>query len=169
MEKTLEAKELKPIDREAVRVLALEVGAREAARALKLNENTVLAWASRDNWNLPARNGLKQMHEARVIKSAINVPERLVEHHKELEARGKKALADVGVRSAEAIAGNLPVNSARDLNDLANALAKVFGWSQAQSKITVNADKAVIVCDEGRRNELIEQRQRLLGNECEAE
>jgi transposase-like protein len=32
-----------PVDREAVRVLAIELGAREAARRLRLNPNTVLS------------------------------------------------------------------------------------------------------------------------------
>jgi Putative ATPase subunit of terminase (gpP-like) len=42
-----------PADRESVRVLAIELAAREAARKLGLNENTVLSWARRENWNLP--------------------------------------------------------------------------------------------------------------------
>ena len=46
-----------PVDREAVRVLAIELGAREAARRLGLNPNTVLSWAKRDNWKLPSRKG----------------------------------------------------------------------------------------------------------------
>ena len=39
-----------PIDREAVRVLALSVGLREAARQLGLSENRVLQWSKRGNW-----------------------------------------------------------------------------------------------------------------------
>jgi len=39
-----------PVSRESVRVLAISVGVREAARQLGLNENTVRQWSSRFNW-----------------------------------------------------------------------------------------------------------------------
>jgi uncharacterized protein YjcR len=42
-------------DREAVRVLAIELGAREAARRLGIKESTVLSWARRYGWKLPKR------------------------------------------------------------------------------------------------------------------
>ncbi len=42
--------EPKPVDREAVRVLAINIGVREAARRLGLNEDTVCSWAKRGNW-----------------------------------------------------------------------------------------------------------------------
>ncbi len=38
------------VDKEAVRVLVVAVGVREAARQCNLNENTVLAWANRGGW-----------------------------------------------------------------------------------------------------------------------
>jgi hypothetical protein len=40
-----------PVDWEAVRVLAIELGAREAARRLGIKESTVLSRARRDKWN----------------------------------------------------------------------------------------------------------------------
>jgi len=44
------AQELVKIDREAVRVLALSIGVREAARKLGLNEDRVRNWSSRFKW-----------------------------------------------------------------------------------------------------------------------
>jgi transposase-like protein len=41
------------VDREAVRVLAIELGAREAARRVGVKESTVLSWARRYDWKLP--------------------------------------------------------------------------------------------------------------------
>lgn len=38
------------VDREAVRVLVVAVGPREAARRMNLSENTVLAWSDRGGW-----------------------------------------------------------------------------------------------------------------------
>lgn len=51
----MQEKNKSPVDREAVRVLAIELGAREAARRLGLNEDTVCSWARRYKWNLPQR------------------------------------------------------------------------------------------------------------------
>jgi predicted site-specific integrase-resolvase len=42
-----------PIDREAVRVLAILIGAREAARRLGIKESTLLSWSHRGKWKLP--------------------------------------------------------------------------------------------------------------------
>jgi hypothetical protein len=57
----------------------------------------------------------------------------------------------------------LPVESIAQFKDACLAAAKLFGWDgRAQPSVTVNADKALIVCDEPRRKELIAQRQRLL-------
>ncbi len=46
------------VDRESVRVLAIELGAREAARRLGLNPNTVLSWARRYDWKLLDRRDI---------------------------------------------------------------------------------------------------------------
>jgi hypothetical protein len=40
-------------DREAVKVLAIAVGVRQAARQLNLNEDTVCSWAKRGHWFTP--------------------------------------------------------------------------------------------------------------------
>jgi transposase len=42
---------------ESVRLLAVEIGARQAARKLGLKEKTVLTWARRYDWKLPRRKG----------------------------------------------------------------------------------------------------------------
>ena len=44
-----------------------------------------------------------------------------------------------------------------------HAAARMFGWDgNGKATVTVNADKALILCDETRRAQLIAQRQRLL-------
>ena len=43
------------VDREAVHLLALSIGAREAARRLGIKESTLLSWSHRLRWNLPRR------------------------------------------------------------------------------------------------------------------
>ena len=42
-----------PVSREAVRILALSIGAREAARRLGIKESTLLSWSHRLKWKLP--------------------------------------------------------------------------------------------------------------------
>ena len=42
-----------PVSREAVRILALSIGAREAARRLGMKESTLLSWSHRLKWKLP--------------------------------------------------------------------------------------------------------------------
>src|SRR6266478_8303987 len=52
---TTTSKTKSPLDREAVRILALSIGAREAARRLGIKESTLLSWSHRLNWRLPRR------------------------------------------------------------------------------------------------------------------
>jgi len=44
-----------PVSREAVRILAVLIGAREAARRLGIKESTLLSWSHRLKWKLPQR------------------------------------------------------------------------------------------------------------------
>ena len=39
-----------PVSKEAIRLLAIQFGVREAARRSGLNENTVVSWSKRHNW-----------------------------------------------------------------------------------------------------------------------
>lgn len=41
------------VNREAVKMLAMEVGVREAARRLGISESTVKSWSDRENWLAP--------------------------------------------------------------------------------------------------------------------
>jgi hypothetical protein len=90
------------------------------------------------------------------------IADALAQTHKELEEQGKTAIAQAAVKSAKQH-GTLPLPDAQALSQLANALGRVFQWSNgAGNTVNVHADKAVIVVDESRRAELITQRQRLL-------
>ena len=41
------------VGREAVHMLAISIGAREAARRLRIKESTLLSWSHRLKWRLP--------------------------------------------------------------------------------------------------------------------
>src|SRR6266513_920259 len=92
------------VNRESVRVLAIELGAREAARRLGLNQNTVLSWAKRDNWELPNRKGGATKASANAITVQSKPGDVLIAAHKELEQRTRSGLAQATARAAEAAA-----------------------------------------------------------------
>jgi hypothetical protein len=50
---TTKSQTKRPVSREAVHMLALSIGAREAARQLGIKESTVLSWSHRLKWRLP--------------------------------------------------------------------------------------------------------------------
>jgi Putative ATPase subunit of terminase (gpP-like) len=140
-----------PVDREAVRVLAIELGAREAARRLGLNPNTVLSWAKRDNWKLPSRKGGTTKASANAITLRSKPGDVLLQTHKELEDRTKSGLAQATARAAEAAAEAaepLPVSNTSHLRDLAASAARIFGWDktdkpgvQLNQQIVISADQ----------------------------
>src|SRR5712671_3648267 len=88
------------VDRESVRVLAIELGAREAARRLGLNPNTVLSWAKRDNWELPNRRGGATKASANAITLQSKPGDVLLATHKELEQATKSSMARATARAA---------------------------------------------------------------------
>src|SRR5262245_35943432 len=115
-----------PVDREAVRVLAIELGAREAARKLGLNENTVLSWARRENWNLPKRTGGPKTIELQSKPGDV-----LIASHKDLETTTKTALMQTAAKAATHAAQNPPLEVANtsQFRDLANSSSRIFGWN----------------------------------------
>jgi Putative ATPase subunit of terminase (gpP-like) len=136
-----------PVDREAVRVLAIELGAREAARRLGLNPNTVLSWSKRYNWELPNRRGGATKASANAITLQSKPGDVLLATHKELEQATKSSMARAtarAAREAEQLEQVLP--RSQQLQQLAAAAAKVFGWNEGGT--TIHADKALVVTTE---------------------
>ena len=126
MKKTTKPQTKPPVDREAVRVLAIELGAREAARKLGLNENTVLSWARRENWNLPKRTG-----GPKAITLQSKPGDVLIASHKELETTTKNALMQTAAKAAANAAQKPPldVSNTSQFRDLANSSSRIFGWN----------------------------------------
>src|SRR6201985_1039220 len=56
-----------PISREAVRILAFSIGAREAARRLGIKESTLLSWSHRGKWKLPRHKVGRPPLELKVV------------------------------------------------------------------------------------------------------
>ena len=157
-------------DREAVRVLAIELGAREAARRLKLNPNTVLSWARRYNWKLPDR---RDIGRPAINPSALSLQsgDVLLDEHKRLEGQTKTALMQTLHKASQAVARKDPldITNMAQFRDACLSAARMFGWDgSAQPSVTYYGDdnRTVVLCDAERRQQLIEQRQRLLEQEA---
>lgn len=154
-----------PVDREAIRVLAIELGAREAARRTGVNENTILSWSRRYKWDLPKRTG-----GPKAIELQSKPGDALIATHKELETKTKTALMQTVAKAAQLAAQKpaMDVTTTAQLRDLALTMAKLCGWDGKPSVTYYGDDnRTVVVCDEARRRELIEQRQRLLEAESQ--
>jgi hypothetical protein len=145
MKKTAKPQTRPPVDREGVRLLAMEIGASAAARKLGLNYNTVRSWAKRYNWgDLPERAGRPAIVPATDLQRPGDV---LLQTHKELGERTKSGLAQATVRAAEeaaTAAKPLPVSNTAHLRDLAASAARVFGWDKQLSGPAVQFNQLCI-------------------------
>jgi hypothetical protein len=88
------------VDWEAVRVLAIELGARETAKRLGIKESTVLSRARRDEWKLPKRNGGATLKSASAITLQSKPGDVLIASHKELEGVTKTGLMLTAAKAA---------------------------------------------------------------------
>jgi hypothetical protein len=136
------------VNKEAFRMLAVEIGLNEACRKLDVPIPTGKSWARRGGWKLPKRSGGRPCRS--LSASSLNpIADALVATHKELEKRTKSALAQATVRAAEAAASAanpLPVSNTARLRDLAQSAARIFGWGEGG--VTVNANQALVVTQE---------------------
>ena len=119
------------VDWEAVRVLAIELGAREAARRLGIKESTVLSRARRDEWNLPKRKGGATLKKASAITLQSKPGDVLIASHKELEGATKTGLMLTAAKAATKAAQNPPldVSNTSQFRDLTNSSTRIFRWN----------------------------------------
>ena len=160
-----------PVNKEAFKMLAMEIGLNATCRKLGVPIPTGKSWAQRGKWKLPKRTGGRpgrSLAASQLDANRTPIADALNATHEELGNRGKTAVLQIATKAVEQAAKReapLPVENVAALRDLAAAFARVLGWDKGQTSVTVHSDKTIIVCDEGRRNELIAQRQRLLGAE----
>ncbi len=115
------------IDKEAVRMLAIEIGVRPAARQLGLDEDRVCQWSHRGNW-FPALPDVQRSNVSTVSKPGDVLQATLAARKQESRAK----LSEYQVRAAsEAAAHREPLKITRQVNDLASIHAKV--WPEEQT------------------------------------
>jgi uncharacterized protein YjcR len=143
MKKTTKPQTRRPVDREGVRLLAMEIGASAAARKLGLNYNTVRSWAKRYNWgDLPERAGRPAIVPATDLQRPGDI---LLQEHKSLETKTKTALARATAAAAERVSTQPPleVHNPAQLRDLAQSAARVFGWNTDGPQVQLNQQVVV--------------------------
>jgi hypothetical protein len=95
----------------------------------------------------------------------------LLDEHKRLEGQTKTALMQTLHKAVQAVArkGPLAITNMAQFRDACLSAARMFGWDgNAQPSVTYYGDdnRTVVLCDAERRQQLIEQRQRLLEQEA---
>ena len=130
----------KTVNKEAFRMLAVEIGLNAACRKLDVPIPTGKSWARRGGWQLPKR---PRGRPGRTLSASSLHPvaEALVETHKELEDRTKTGLAQATAKASEHAAeqdGATNLNCSGKLRDLASAAAKVFAWDSDKPAVQFN-------------------------------
>jgi hypothetical protein len=140
-----------PVNKEAFKMLALEIGLNAACRKLDVPIPTGKSWARRGGWQLPKRSGGRPCRtlNASSASSLHPIADALVETHGELDSRTQTALAQATARAAEEAAKSekpIDVTSTAHLRDLAQSAARIFGWGEGG--MTVHANQALVVTQE---------------------
>ena len=156
----------KTVNKEAFKMLATEIGLNAACRKLNVPIPTGKSWARRGGWKLPKRKGGRPQRT--LDASSLNpIADALDATHKELADTARTSILQAVTNAAKLVAKKpgLDISTVAQLRDLALALVRLC--DNGKPAVTVYSDKTVIVCDEKRRAELIEQRQRLLEAESQ--
>jgi hypothetical protein len=119
------------------------------------------SWARRGGWKLPKRPGGRpqRTYEA----SSLNpIADALDATHEELADTARTSILQAVTNAAKLVAKKpgLDVSTVAQLRELALALVRLC--DNGKPAVAVYSDKTMIVCDEKRRAELIQQRERLL-------
>ena len=129
----------KTVNKEAFRMLAVEIGLNEACRKLDVPIPTGKSWARRGGWKLPKRPGGRPCRT--LSASSLNpIADALVATHKEFETTTKTALMQTTAKAAEHAAQKPPleVSNTSQLRDLAQSAARIFGWDSDKPGVQLN-------------------------------
>jgi hypothetical protein len=129
----------KTVNKEAFRMLAVEIGLNEACRKLDVPIPTGKSWARRGGWKLPKRPGGRPCRT--LSASSLNpIADALVATHNEFETTTKTALMQTTAKAAEHAAQKPPleVSNTSQLRDLAQSAARIFGWDSGKPGVQLN-------------------------------
>lgn len=128
-----------PIDREAVKTLAIAVGVREAARQLDLSESTVKSWSTRERWfaqpdrvHLPPT--LEKAHNP-LASSASKPSSALVNVLADESKKTRLKLSRAAYKAAKTFAkrpGDAIIADSQALRHVTAVAATVHGWEEGK-------------------------------------
>ncbi len=123
---------IQEVDRESIRLLAIEHGVRGAARLTGLNEDRVRQWSSRFNWF-----NAKTPHDQRAV---TNVTTRPADAHAEAlahhEGQTRLTLAKYASNAAAAIHKSVhPTRYTKHAKDLASVMATVHRQDEGKGSV----------------------------------
>ena len=124
------------IDKESVRLLALEIGVRSAARKLGLKESTVQSWSQRGKWFAGIRK--QAWNKPKPLATiATNPSEVLVNTLREHEHATRTSLA-LAARNMAQQSENAPLEKAGRVHEVAKTAAIVHSWGDQASRNILN-------------------------------
>jgi len=140
------------VDREAVRLLAIEIGLRAACRKLGINENTGRSWSVREGWFRetplpPTHNTSKTIAAA---TSATKPGDILLEELQKLSGQTKLRFARALVKGSKHFEQSTPtriVRESQSLRQLVDSAATVHNWRE-RSQVNVATGVNFTVPDE---------------------
>ena len=116
-----------PVSKEAVRLLAIEIGVREAARRMDLNEDTVCQWSRRFDW-FPTS---PKSNEVRAVSSVSKPGDIALAELAKHEGQTRLTLAKYASNAAAAIHKSVhPAKYTRQAGDIAKVMAVVHRQDQ---------------------------------------
>ncbi len=114
----------KEIDREAIRLLAIEHGVREAARMTGLNEDRVRQWSSRYNW-LQARTP----HDKEAVTNVTTLPADAHLHELQTHERETRLSLARSARKLASEAEGAELSQAGNVHKAAQVAGIVHKWN----------------------------------------
>jgi uncharacterized protein YjcR len=124
-------------DREQVRIVAVQIGVREAARQFGLSEETVKSWSKREGWLRDAQEKQEIVEQARAVKrESQGLPPRAPTAAEVLAKYGdntRLALAKGISKGAQTVAemdGQEVLMSAQQVQQLTKSAQVIHGWAQ---------------------------------------
>src|ERR1700730_13253294 len=135
------------VNKEAFKMLAMEIGLNAACRKLDVPIPTGKSWARRGGWKLPKRPGGRPQRT--IEASSLNpIADALDATHKELADTARTSILQAVTNAAKLVAKKpgLDISTVAQLRDLASALVRLC--DNGKPAVTVYSDKTMIVCDE---------------------
>lgn len=127
---------------EEVKMLAISIGVREAARRMELSEDAVRQRSSREGWlaNLPRSQPLppSMVRPVTVVTSAANL---LVQELSDLGGKSRIAVArglHKGAKEIEQMPGSYIVANATDIQSTVKSLAVIHAWQADRPATKIN-------------------------------